>query len=163
MLSVNQAPVAVANATPDLGKAPLEVDFSSAGSADPDGSIVAYDWDFGDGNTSTDANPTHIYATPGTYIATLTVTDDRTFPAPLTDTALVTVTVTEFNTPPTAVGLGRPRDRQDPAAGDLQLGRLGRRSTARSSPTPGTSVTATPRPTPTRPTSTQRPAPTSPR
>ena len=41
VLSVNQAPVAVANATPDFGKAPLEVAFSSAGSADPDGTIVA--------------------------------------------------------------------------------------------------------------------------
>ncbi len=37
--------------------------------------IVAYLWDFGDGNTSTAANPTHVYATDGLYPVTLTVTD----------------------------------------------------------------------------------------
>ncbi|MFN7151952.1 MAG: PKD domain-containing protein, partial [Microthrixaceae bacterium] len=116
VLSVNQAPVAVANATPDFGKAPLEVAFSSAGSADPDGTIVGYEWNFGDGSpTSTDANPTHVYANPGSYTATLTVTDDRTFPAPLTGTATVTVEVTEFNVPPTAAAA------VDPTTGKVPL------------------------------------------
>lgn len=38
------------------------------------GGVTAWLWDLGDGNTSTDQNPTHQYATPGTYTVTLTVT-----------------------------------------------------------------------------------------
>ncbi|MFT6500719.1 MAG: hypothetical protein ACJASQ_000828 [Crocinitomicaceae bacterium] len=38
------------------------------------GTIDSYLWDFGDGNTSTDLNPTHLYADTGAYIVTLTVT-----------------------------------------------------------------------------------------
>jgi PKD repeat protein len=52
------------------------VSFSSAGSYDSDGTIVAYDWDFGDGTSSTLANPVKSYSTAGTYTATLVVVDD---------------------------------------------------------------------------------------
>jgi PKD repeat protein/lysophospholipase L1-like esterase len=52
------------------------IQFFGNGSVDYDGSIQAYAWDFGDGSHSTDVNPTHSYAQPGTYIASLTVTDD---------------------------------------------------------------------------------------
>jgi hypothetical protein len=45
-------------------------------STDPDGHIVAWSWDFGDGTTSTEQNPTHTYAAAGTYQVTLLVTDD---------------------------------------------------------------------------------------
>jgi PKD repeat protein len=40
--------------------------------------VASYDWDFGDGATSTTSGPTtsHTYAAPGNYTATLTVTDD---------------------------------------------------------------------------------------
>jgi PKD repeat protein len=72
----NQPPVAVASANPESGEAPLTVQFSSDGSHDPDGTITAYAWDFGDGGSSTDANPGHTYSDAGTYNATLTVTDD---------------------------------------------------------------------------------------
>lgn len=73
----SQAPVAVAdNSGPLAGAPPLAVSFSSAGSHDPDGSIVSYDWNFGDGNTSTEANPVHIYSTAGTYTASLVVKDN---------------------------------------------------------------------------------------
>jgi chitinase len=73
----NQPPVAAASATPTSGMAPLSVTFSSAGSSDPDGSIVSFAWSFGDGGTSTSANPSHAYSTAGAYTATLTVTDNR--------------------------------------------------------------------------------------
>ncbi|MBW7988499.1 MAG: PKD domain-containing protein [Planctomycetes bacterium] len=45
-------------------------------STDSDGSIVDWYWDFGDGKTSTLQNPSHTYATSGTYTVTLTVTDN---------------------------------------------------------------------------------------
>lgn len=56
------APVAAASATSSTnGYAPLTVGFSSAGSNDPDGSIVAYDWVFGDGGSSAENNPNHTF------------------------------------------------------------------------------------------------------
>lgn len=45
-------------------------------SSDPDGSIVAWNWDFGDGQTSTAQSPSHSYFTAGTYTIRLTVTDN---------------------------------------------------------------------------------------
>ncbi|MBA1331774.1 hypothetical protein QQ73_11760, partial [Candidatus Endoriftia persephone str. Guaymas] len=51
--------------------------FSSEGSTDPDGRIVGYHWVFGDGNSSTEINPLHSYATAGNYTVTLTLTDDQ--------------------------------------------------------------------------------------
>jgi RHS repeat-associated protein len=45
-------------------------------SSDSDGQIVAYNWNFGDGETSTDGNPAHVYAQPGVYPVTLTTTDN---------------------------------------------------------------------------------------
>lgn len=45
-------------------------------SGDDDGTIQSWAWDFGDGNTSTSQNPSHSYATDGTYTVSLVVTDD---------------------------------------------------------------------------------------
>jgi hypothetical protein len=45
-------------------------------STDPDGQVVAWSWNFGDGTTSTERNPTHTFAGPGTYTVTLTTTDN---------------------------------------------------------------------------------------
>jgi PKD repeat protein len=71
-----QAPIAVADSSaPTTGVGPLSVSFSSAGSYDPDGGIASYSWDFGDGAVSSEANPIHTYSTPGTYTASLVVTD----------------------------------------------------------------------------------------
>ncbi|CAB1056621.1 Cytochrome c551/c552 [Olavius sp. associated proteobacterium Delta 1] len=72
----NQPPVAVASVDPDHGSAPLTVQFSAADSTDSDGTIVGYAWDFGDSNTSAEANPVHTYINVGLYQANLTVTDD---------------------------------------------------------------------------------------
>jgi PKD repeat protein len=54
----------------------LACDFTDA-SSDPDGSIVAWNWTFGDGGTSVAQNPSHAYACGGTFEVTLRVTDDR--------------------------------------------------------------------------------------
>lgn len=45
-------------------------------SADTDGSVASWAWDFGDGATSSERSPAHSYATPGNYTVTLTVRDD---------------------------------------------------------------------------------------
>ena len=74
----NQSPVAAAGANVTSGFAPLTVNFSSQGSYDPDGSIVSYAWNFGDGTPgSNQANPSHLYSNVGNYTATLTVTDNN--------------------------------------------------------------------------------------
>lgn len=68
-------PQAEAAATPSEGPAPLSVQFSSAGSHDPEGQPLQYSWDFGDGSPpSTLPDPVHVYAM-GSWTATLTVTD----------------------------------------------------------------------------------------
>jgi PKD repeat protein len=89
-LGANQWPVAVASAAPSEGDVPIMVSFSSAGSTDLDGSIAAYLWDFGDGYSSTAANPSHVYLTAGPFVATLTITDNGG--AATTQTALVRAT-----------------------------------------------------------------------
>lgn len=69
----NQLPTAAfAPTVNDLGVA-----FDAAPSSDPDGSIVSYAWNFGDGHTATGAAATHNYADAGTFTVTLTVTDNR--------------------------------------------------------------------------------------
>jgi len=70
-------PVAVASASPTSGIAPLAVAFDGSASHDSDGSIAAYAWTFGDGGTGSGAKPSHTYGSAGTWVATLTVTDDR--------------------------------------------------------------------------------------
>lgn len=72
----NIAPTAVPNADVVSGSAPLTVNFDSYGSTDSDGAIVAYAWNFGDGVSSSEASPTHVYQGTGNYNATLTVTDN---------------------------------------------------------------------------------------
>lgn len=77
---------------------------SSTGTSDPEGhSIKGYSWNWGDGTAlSTGASPTHVYATPGTYTVTLTVTDSwNRSGAPATYT--VTLTEPAGNQAPTAV------------------------------------------------------------
>jgi glucose/arabinose dehydrogenase/regulation of enolase protein 1 (concanavalin A-like superfamily) len=89
-------PTAVASADQNAGLGPLTVQFSSAGSTDPYGLPLTYSWDFGDGSpVDTSANPSHTYATNGTYTATLTVSNGT-----LTGTATTQIVV--GNTPPSA-------------------------------------------------------------
>lgn len=64
-------PVADFTATPVAGCAPLTVAFTNTSSGDANYPNT-YSWDFGDGNTSDQANPTHTYTEPGTYTVTLT-------------------------------------------------------------------------------------------
>ena len=68
------------------------------GSTDPDGSVVAWAWQFGDGTTSEQQSPQHTYATAGTFDVVLAVTDDRG----ATDDVMRQVSVTPQNQGPTA-------------------------------------------------------------
>lgn len=105
------SPVAVAAADKTSGQAALKVRFSSAGTTDQDGDTLTYHWDFGDGTSSTAANPSHTYRQNGTYTATLTAKD----PSGRTGSAAVRVVV--GNTAPT-VTLQLPQDGQLFSFGD---------------------------------------------
>lgn len=71
----------------------LTVSFTDM-STDANNNISSYSWDFGDGNTSQDANPQHSYAEPGSYQVSLTVTDSTS----LTDTSSQMITVSVDDT-----------------------------------------------------------------
>jgi len=62
---------------PYNGTVGVQIAFDGSGSYDPDGTIISYEWDFGDGDTGTGVAPSHTYTTTGTYTVTLTVTDDE--------------------------------------------------------------------------------------
>jgi PKD repeat protein len=98
--SQQQAPVAVISPSSLSGTAPLNVSFFSTGSYDPDGSIVSYAWNFGDGTGSTAQNPSKIYYSAGTFTASLTVTDN----SGLTGTRSVLITVTNPAAVPSIAG-----------------------------------------------------------
>jgi glucose/arabinose dehydrogenase/PKD repeat protein len=94
----NTPPTAVATANPLEGHPPLSVQFSSAGSSDPDGDPLQYTWDFGDGSPlSSLTNPEHLYETAGVYLAVLTVSDGRGG----TRSETVRITVGNFSPVPT--------------------------------------------------------------
>ncbi|NOT34809.1 MAG: PKD domain-containing protein [Candidatus Eisenbacteria bacterium] len=99
-LTGNEPPVAAAAATPSTGVAPLAVNFSSAGSFDPNSDPFTIAWAFGDGQGSNQAAPSHLYTNPGSYDAILTLTDDDGNIG--RDTATVVV-FTNNNFPSTAV------------------------------------------------------------
>ena len=79
------------------------VSFDGSKSFDPDGSIVSYEWNFGDGNSGTGVNPTHIYLQNGTYTVTLEVTDNDGLTATNSTTAIMADTkpVSNFSGIPT--------------------------------------------------------------
>ena len=67
---VRVTPAAKFKGSPTSGTAPLAVNFTDQSV----GTVTSYAWDFGDGTTSTVANPAKVYAAPGTYTVALTVT-----------------------------------------------------------------------------------------
>ncbi len=98
----NTAPFAALSGSPTSGTAPLTVNFSGAGSSDPDAgdSIVSYSFNFGDGSpVATQASPaiSHTYNSVGNYNATLTVTDSHG--AASAPSSPVTITVTQAGLP----------------------------------------------------------------
>lgn len=74
----NEAPVCkIASVTPTSGNEPLRVRFDASDSTDSDGTVITYNWNFGDGTTGTGVSPNHTYnGKDVTYTATLTVADN---------------------------------------------------------------------------------------
>ncbi len=71
---IGQPPTCAPGADVTNGFAPLTVHFS-ANASDPDGALRDYQWNFDDGTTAWNANPTKLFKTPGLYLVRLTVTD----------------------------------------------------------------------------------------
>jgi len=71
--------------------------FDGSGSSDPDGAVLSYSWDFGDGSTATGSNPSHSYLTAGSFNVQLTVDDGF---APSTTVSTIAVITEPINTPP---------------------------------------------------------------
>ncbi|MCK4364977.1 MAG: PKD domain-containing protein [Thermoplasmatales archaeon] len=86
-------PIADANG-PYSGYANSFITFNASNSYDPDGFIVSYEWDFGDGSNGTGMSSTHTYSKVGDYTVTLVVTDNQS----LTDSDTTTVTSIEEKT-----------------------------------------------------------------
>jgi hypothetical protein len=72
----NEAPIAIAGG-PYNGPKDVPILFDGSKSSDPDGGIVSFEWDFGDGTTSREVKPAHRYSQAGTYGVTLKVTDNH--------------------------------------------------------------------------------------
>ncbi len=75
-VDLNQPPTAAATADVHVGVVPLTVNFDGTGSVDPEGRQLDFLWIFGDGDSSTEVSPSHVYMTLGTFTVTLRVTDD---------------------------------------------------------------------------------------
>ena len=93
-----QPPVAVSGG-PYSGVVGTAVLFNGAGSSDPDGTIVTYSWDFGDGTTGVGVAPSHVYTVAGLYTARLTVTDN----SGLTGSATTTANIGTGTPPPPVI------------------------------------------------------------
>jgi PKD repeat protein len=73
----NQQPVAAFTADPTTTTPGGWIQLNASSSFDPDGSIATYAWSFGDGTSSTGAVVWHRFTNAGTYLVTLTVTDNE--------------------------------------------------------------------------------------
>ena len=91
----NSPPIA-ATTGPYIGNEGTAVAMASTGSSDPNGDVLTYAWKFGDGTTSTAANPSKTYTDNGAFTVTLIVKD----PSGAADTATTTATIA--NVAPTA-------------------------------------------------------------
>ena len=72
----NLPPVAIFTESAETVSIGVPIHFNASGSYDPDGYIVSYFWDFGDGTNATDVIVDHAYDGSGTYTVTLKVTDN---------------------------------------------------------------------------------------
>lgn len=99
----NQPPLAILQVDPIAGEAPLTIQYTATNSTDPDGEIVSYRIDFGDGASSMDSVGSHIYTTDNNYRVKLTVQDNLG----QIDTTGVSVKIA---TPPVAALMVKPTE-----------------------------------------------------
>ncbi|MEL6671095.1 MAG: PKD domain-containing protein [Bacteroidota bacterium] len=104
-ITVNKAarqlmdPIAIIDANPTTGLAPLTVSFDGKRSYDPDGGdITSYFWNFAGEKYVEERAPTHTFSQPGTYTVSLTVSDDEDA-TNTTRTTISTITVPAATTP----------------------------------------------------------------
>ena len=76
-ITVYEAPIVAFTTSKTSGCFPLNIQFTDNSSAGAGNSNVAWQWDFGDGTSSTEQNPVHKYVTAGTFTITLKVTNDK--------------------------------------------------------------------------------------
>ena len=95
--SATQPPI-VNPGGPYVGQAGTAVSFSSSGTSDQNGLTLSYVWNFGDGTTGVGSAPTHAYTNSGTYVVTLTASDN----APSTASATTSATISAAPQPPIA-------------------------------------------------------------
>ena len=72
----SSSPIAILIYSPAVANTGEYINFDASNSYDPDGTIVSYSWDFGDGTTSSDATVSHSYEEDGEYTVTLRVVDN---------------------------------------------------------------------------------------
>ena len=111
----NQPPIANFTYYPEKPVVNQPVTFDASFSYDPDGTIVSYEWGFGDGATASGVVVTHAYSAAGSYTVTLTVTDDDG--AKNSTSVLITVLPPPPPTPAASVST----DKHEYAAGDVML------------------------------------------
>jgi len=95
----NKPPIASFVVTPTTGDPNTTFVFNGTSSSDPDGTIVSYTWDFGDSKQATGSTASHQYSSSGTYLATLTVVDNKGS----SDMESEQVKVSAPNQPPVAI------------------------------------------------------------
>ncbi len=86
----NQSPTASFTVSSSPALVGQSVTFNGTGSYDPDGSIVSWSWNFGDGYTGSGSTPTHAYGAAGTYTVTLTVQDNGGATGSISHTVTIT-------------------------------------------------------------------------
>jgi PKD repeat protein len=121
-IPIGKLPVASFTYSPRDPVVTETVTFGASASHDPDGTIVSYVWDFGDGTTGSGMTATHAYTAEGTYNVTLTVTDDDGLKA----TAKLIVTVSRVALD-VEVKVGSIHFRGEMAEFYVSVSRLGKR------------------------------------
>ena len=113
----NQPPLAALSITPPTAAAPTTVSASTAGSSDPDGTVVSSSISFGDGSAAVSGtSATHIYKAGGTYTVTASVTDNLGATASKSITVVVAPSV---NKPPVAAISATPATAYGPVTVNL--------------------------------------------
>jgi len=114
------ANIAITNNTGENhGISPLVINFSAAGSTDPDGNIVSYSWNFDDGDSSILVNPTHTFISTTSHIfnVTLTVTDN----SGKSDQQSISISVNNQNIAPTVAITNPAQGASFPAGSSIHL------------------------------------------